>query len=73
MAHWTPDLKLRNEILIDSQTTHNVFCNPKYVQNVQKAGKNLHLSTNGGEMVISREADVLFCIRMGTTTRSTTT
>ncbi len=48
MAHWTPDLKLRNEILIDRQTTHDVFCNPKYVQNVQKAGKNLHLSTNGG-------------------------
>jgi hypothetical protein len=58
LAHRTPDLNLRNEILIDSQTMHNVFCNTKYVNNVRKAKKNLHLSTNGGGMVISREADV---------------
>ena len=59
LAHKTPHLKLQDVILIDSQTTHDVFCNPKYVGNVQKAKKNLHLSTNGGGMVISREADVL--------------
>jgi hypothetical protein len=59
LAHRTPELKLCDAILIDSQTTHNVFCNTKYVKNVQKAKKNLHLSTNGGGMVISREADVL--------------
>ena len=59
LAHKIPHLKLQDDILIDSQTTHDVFCNPKYVRNVQKARKNLHLSTNGGGMVISREADVL--------------
>ena len=59
LAHNIPHLKLRDEILINSQTTHDVFCNPKYVKNVQKARKNLHLSTNGGGMVISRAADVL--------------
>ena len=58
LVHRTPDLKLQNEILIDSQTTHDVFCNTKYVKDVQKARKNLHLSTNGGGMVISREANV---------------
>ena len=59
LAHRTPDLKLRDEILIDSQTTHDVFCNTKYVKNVRKARKDLHLSTYGGGMIISREADVL--------------
>ena len=59
LAHRTPDLKLRKEILIDSQMTHNVFCSPKFAKDVQKAMKNLHLSTNGGGMVISRKADVL--------------
>ena len=52
-------MKLKDVILIGRQTTHNVFCNPNYVRNVQKARKNLHLSTNGGGMVISHEADVL--------------
>ena len=32
LAHKIRNLKLRDEILIDSQTTHNVFCNPKYVK-----------------------------------------
>ena len=59
MAHTIKTVNLRKVILIDSQTTYDVFCNPKYVHNVQKAGKNLHLSTNGGGMVISRKADVL--------------
>ncbi len=34
------------------------FCNKNYFKNVQKARKDLHLSTKGGGMVISREADV---------------
>ncbi len=58
LAHRTPELKLRDGILIDSQTTHNVVCNTKYVKNVRKAKKNLHLSTNGGGMVISCKSDV---------------
>jgi hypothetical protein len=52
-------LNLRNLILIDSQTTHNVFCNKKYVKNTRKAVRTLHLSTNGGTMKITCKADVL--------------
>ena len=37
LAHKIPHLRLRKEILIDSQTTHDVFCNPKYVGKVRKA------------------------------------
>ncbi len=51
-------MNLRNEILIDSQTTHDVFCNKDYVKNVRKAKRDLQLSTNGGGMVIAREANV---------------
>jgi hypothetical protein len=50
------DLKLH--ILLDSQSTHDVFCNPKHVTNIRKAKRNLVLSTNGGGMKISQEADV---------------
>ena len=59
LAHKTQQLKLRDAILLDSETTHDVFCNSKYVTNVRKARKTLHLSTNGGGMVISQEADAI--------------
>ncbi len=42
-----------------SKTTHNVFCNDKYVENIHKAKSSLHLSTNGGGMTITQEADVV--------------
>ena len=59
MAQTTKALNLRRAILIDSQTTHDVFCNKDYVENVRRAKKVLHLSTNGGGMTISQEADVV--------------
>jgi hypothetical protein len=51
-------LNLRNSILINSQTTHDVFCNKKYDKNIRKAVRTIHLSTNGGTMKITCEADV---------------
>ncbi len=59
MAQITKALNLRRVILIDSQTTHDVFCNEDYVENIRKAKKVLHLSTNGSGMTISKEADVI--------------
>ena len=59
LAHKTRQLKLRDAILLDNETTHDVFCKSKYVTNVRKARKTLHLSTNGGGMVISQEADAI--------------
>ena len=61
MAHKTGEiekLKLRNLVLIDSQMTHVVFCNSKYVNNIRKAVRTLHLSTNAGVMKITQEADI---------------
>jgi len=51
-------MDLRSQVLLDSQSTHDVFCNPKYVSNIRKAKRDLVLSTNGGGMKISQEADV---------------
>ena len=59
MAHTMKTVNLRKVILINSQTTHNVFCNNKYVENIRKAKSSLHLSTNGGGMTITQEADVV--------------
>ena len=56
--HTTKSLDLRKVVLIDSQTTHDVFCNDKYLENIRHAKKVLHLGTNGGGMSISKEADV---------------
>ena len=47
-AHTMKALNLRKLILIDSQTTHNVFCNNEHVKNMCKAISSLHPSTNGG-------------------------
>ena len=58
LAHTTKTLDLRKVILIDSQTTHNVFCNDKYLENICRAKKVLHLRTHGGRMSISKEDDV---------------
>jgi len=52
-------MDLKSQILLDSQSTHDVFCNPKHVTNIRKARRTLVLSTNGGGMKISQEADVI--------------
>jgi hypothetical protein len=59
MAHTMKTVNLRKVILIDSQTTHNVFCNNKYIKNIHKAKSSLHLSTNRGGMTINQETDVV--------------
>jgi len=51
-------MDLTKQVLIDSQTTHDVFCNKKYVTDIRRAKRDLVLSTNGGGMRISQEADV---------------
>ena len=58
LAHTTKALNLQKAIPINGQTMHNIFCNTKYVEKIRRSKKILHLSTNGGGMTISTEADV---------------
>ncbi len=46
-------LNLREVLLIDSQSTIDLFCNPTMVSKVWKADSMMRLSSNGGNMLIT--------------------
>ena len=49
---------MRNWILLDSQSTVSSFCNPSMVERIYKADTPMTLSTNAGEAVVTKQADV---------------
>ena len=49
-------LDLRNVILLDSQSTMDLFCNRSMVQKTFKSSHVMRLHSNGGEMNISKKA-----------------
>ena len=62
MAHKAGDLSmlnLREMWLLDSQTIHNLCCNPRMEAKIKKAKKTLNMSGNGGDMKITQETKVL--------------
>ncbi len=52
------DLKLRNVILLDNQSTMSLFSNRKLVKNIQKSEETLTLRSNGGSMEINKVASI---------------
>ena len=52
------NIDLRNVILIDSQSTMDLFCNPNLVGNIYKAKKNMRLQSNGGKILITHKSQV---------------
>ena len=52
------DVDLRNVILLDSQSTVSLFCNPNFVSSFSKAEKPLKLQSNGGKLMIHHVAAI---------------
>jgi hypothetical protein len=51
-------LNLREVILLDSQSTTNIFCNPEFVEDIRPADTPLCLNTNGGVLITNLKATV---------------
>jgi hypothetical protein len=51
-------LDLREIILLDSQSTMDLMCNPTLVTKTFSANKSMHLKSNGGTMVVTKMADM---------------
>ncbi len=49
---------LKDLILLDSDSTDTVFCNPDYVTNIKKSDATLQILTNGGPMNSQQKCEV---------------
>ena len=50
--------RLRDEVLLDNQSTTDIFCNSKYLKNIRGASTTLQLNTNGGVLICNQQGDV---------------
>jgi hypothetical protein len=49
---------MKELIMLDSDSTDTVFCNPKYVTNIRESNYPLSISTNGGELKSYKKCDI---------------
>jgi hypothetical protein len=49
-------LNLKEIILLDSQSTMDLFCNPNLVEEITKTNKKMKLQSNGGTMTVDQKA-----------------
>ena len=49
---------IRNVIPLDSQSTMDLFCNSKFVENIYNYKKKMRLHNNGGKMLTTRNTRV---------------
>jgi hypothetical protein len=53
------NLALRNIILLDSQSTMDLFCNPKLVHRIHRSKHSMKLQSNGGTMTVRHKAEII--------------
>jgi hypothetical protein len=49
---------LREVVLLDNQSTVNIFCNKEFVSNIQPAPEPVILKSNGGELIAHHIANI---------------
>jgi len=49
---------MKEMILLDSDSTDSIMCNPEYVKNIRESSKNLTITTNGGQMETTQKCDI---------------
>ena len=49
--------KMRKWLLLDNQSTDDIFCEAKYLQNVRKSEDKLYLITNGGTLEVDMKGE----------------
>jgi len=54
-SHKTRDLDLRSVWLLDNQSTFDLCCNPDFAQKKRVPKRAMNMSSNGGDMRISKE------------------
>ena len=54
----TVQLNLQNVILLDSQSTMDLFCNKRLVNHIYKSKRPMKLQSNGGTMLIKHKASI---------------
>ncbi len=52
------DLDLRNVLLLDNQSTFDLFCNKKFTSQVTKATNALTMTSNGGGLKITKKCKI---------------
>jgi len=49
---------LRTQVLLDNQSTTDIFCDPSYLENVRTVPETLYLKTNGGTLKCNTKGDL---------------
>ena len=55
---FTQSTSMRDWVLLDSDSTHTIFCNPEYVSDIVNVEETLNLGTNGGVLVSNQKCNV---------------
>ena len=56
--HKEINLDLREIVLLDNQSTMDLFCNPKLVNSIFKSNNHMRLKSNGGTMRVNHKASI---------------